>query len=337
MKPGKSTTLPVGVIERHRFDVGIEELQTFLAVAELGSFSLAAEHLNLSQPSISNRIRRLETKLFVRLLDRTTRRAELTEAGQRLYDQATETLFGLRRLLQNFKKEAVSRDREVRVAATPMVATIGLPPILGLFRKAHTSITVLLHDLAPADALKHVADGSCDLAVMALAESWPNVSFEPLLSDTCVVITSLQHPLLKNASATLRDALQYPLLSPDRHAGLRAAIVAEARKRDLTVTLSPEARGVSNVMTLVAMAAAGLGVCFHPRLFVPAALEPTIGMLPLADCQIVRKFGIVTADNRPLSVSARKFRDFVRASIAKITAPAEGGWQPIRSVPSDNS
>lgn len=318
MKPGTSTPLPPAVIKRHRFDVGIEELQTFLAVAELGSFSRAAEHLSLSQPSISNRVKRLEGKLSVRLLDRTTRRAELTVAGQLLYREATETLLGLRKLLQDFNKEALSRDRQVKVAATPTFATISLPPILALFHKAHPSITILLQDLSPADALDHVADGRCDLAVVAMAEPRPNVSFEPLLSDTCAVITSRRHPLLRNASATLADVLKYPLLSSDRQTSLRNAIIAEARERDLAVTLSPEARGVSSAMALLAMAAAGLGVCFYPRSFVPAELEPTVGMVPLADCQIVRRFGIVTADHRPLSASARKFCDFLRTSIAQL-------------------
>ncbi len=301
-------------IERHRFDIGLEDLQTFLAVAELGSFSRAAGLLNLSQPSISNRVRRLEEKLQVRLLDRTTRRVELTQQGQRLYGQAFETLRGLDSLLQEFNGDALSRDRQVRVAATLMVATVGLPPTLRRFHDAYPSITVQLHDLMPGDALDHVADGRCDLAVMSLVEERNGLSFEPLISSECVVVAALGHKLLRHAAAPLAEVLDYPLLSPDAHVGIRRALMAEAERRSLTVRISPEARAVSNVITLLAMAAAGLGVCIHPRSFVPAELEPTIGVVRFADWEIIRTFGIVTASDRPIPASARKFRDFLRAS-----------------------
>ena len=64
------------------------------------------------------------------------------------------------------------------------------------------------------------------------------------------------------------------------------------------------------------MAAVGLGVCIHPRSLVPIELEPAIGVVPLADCEIVRTFGVVTAQDRPLSPAARRFRDFLRAFVA---------------------
>ncbi len=302
-------------IEKHRFDIGLEDLQTFLAVADLRSFSAAATHLNLSQPSVSNRVRRLEEKLLVRLLDRTTRQVELTAHGQRLYLQASETLFGLRNLLQDFGDETSSRTRQVNIAATLMVATFGLPPILRDFHDAHPTAILKLHDLTPAEAVEQVADGRCDMAIMVLAEPHAGISFEPLAADPCVVITQRGHRLLRHETATLAEVLEHTVLIPDTQTGFRQALIAEAEKRGLTIRLSPEARGVSNGMTLLAMAAAGLGVCIHPRSFIPAELEPTIGIARLGDCEIVRIVGIVTSDSRTLSSTARKFRDFVRASM----------------------
>ena len=230
---------PPSGLERYRFDIGLEDLQTFLAVAELGSFSRAAEQLNLSQPSISNRIRRLEEKLLVRLLDRTTRRVELTPTGRRLYVQSSETLRSLRGLLQDLNREAAAREREVRVAATLMVATVGLPQLLKDFHAAHPSITVSVHDLAPDDALEQVVDGRCDLAVMALMKDQPHTAFEPLISDTCVVVTSRGHRLLEHAAAPLAEVLAHPLLSIDGHVDLRRVVVKEADLVDLTFRVWP--------------------------------------------------------------------------------------------------
>ena len=321
--------LPSG-LEKHRFDIELGDLQTFLAVAELESFSRAAAHLNLSQPSISNRIRRIEEKLGVRLLDRTTRRVELTPPGQRLYHQATQTLHGLRALLQEFNNEALSKQRQVKVVATLMVATLGLPPLLRLFHDAFPSTTMTLHDTTPAEAVDMVLDQRCDLAVMARPEPRPGISFEPLLSDPCVAVTPLAHSLLRHRAAPFAEVLEHAILSPNGHVGLRQAIMAEADRRGLKVQLSPEARGVGNVMTLIAMAAAGFGVCIHPRSFVPAELEPTVGVVPFADCEIIRVFGIVTREGQRLSSAASDFRDFLRATVR---SRAQGSpWKPAAPI-----
>lgn len=305
-------------IEKHRFDIGLEDLQTFLAVADVGSFSRAAERLNLSQPSISNRVRRLEEKLHVRLLSRTTRRVELTEPGRRLYLQSSEALSGLRSLLSEFALETASRTREVKVAATPMVAA-SLALLLRGFQEANPSITASLSDLTPVEAMSRVSEGRCDMAVMVMSKPRPNLVFQPLLSDPCVVVTPLGHPLLQREAAPLAEVLNYPLLSADGHADLRRMVLARAEERGLTVRLSPEGRGVQNSMTLLAMAAAGLGVCIHQRSFIPNELKPTIGIVPLADCEIVRTFGLVTAEGQPLSPPARRFAEFLRTAMVGAT------------------
>ena len=320
--------------EIHRYDVGLEDLQTFLAVAELGSFSQAASQLNLSQPSISNRIRRLEEKLLTQLLLRTTRRVELTPQGRRLYLQASETLRSLRTLFQEFGSEASLRDRQVRIAATLTVATIGLPPILRRFRDAHPAISLALRDCTPSEAMDYVTDGTCDLAVLAMKEPRSGLSFEPLVADPCVVVAALRNPLLRHAAVPFAEVLEHALLSPSGHVGLRRAVVAEAEKRGLSVRFSAEAEGVSNAMTLIAMAAADFGVCIHPRSFVPAELQPTVGVVPFSDCEIVRTFGILTCDSRPLSLAARNFCGFLTASLpqgATATGRGAGPTAPGRS------
>lgn len=323
---------PASGSERFRFDIGLEDLQTFVAVAELGSFSRAAELLNLSQPSISNRVRRLEEKLLVRLLDRTTRKVELTAAGRRLYLQSAETLKSLRDLLREFTGEAAARERQVHVAATLMVATIGLPSVLRRFHEANPQVNATLHDTSPHGGIARVKDGRCDLAVMSLREPQAGVQFEPLFDDPCVVVTPRGHSLLRHEAVPLAEVLAEPLLSPEGHVDLRRAVEAEADRLGVEVRLAPEARGVSNTFTLLAMAAAGLGVCIHPRSFIPAELEPMLGIRPLADAQIIRTFGLVTPEARPLTPAARRFRDFMRASIGLGRNP----WGPPVSFAADD-
>ncbi|WP_242140531.1 LysR family transcriptional regulator [Sphingomonas sp. TREG-RG-20F-R18-01] len=302
-------------MDKERFDISLEDLQTFLAVADQGSFSRAAERLALSQPSISNRVKRLEEKLNVRLLERTTRKVELTQHGRRLHERASITLRALRDLLQEFHAETGMRRRQVEVAATMMIASVALAPILGSFAEAHPDISVRLRDRIPDAAVAEVLDGECDMAVMVLERSNPALAFEPLLADRCVAVTPLGHPLLQKGSATFAEVLRYSILSPDGHVALRRAIEEAAAARGLDITLSAPARGVTNVMTLLAMAAAGLGVCIHPSTLIPAEFRPTIGLVEIEDCEILRTIGIVTATGRNLSGPAMRFREHLRRAV----------------------
>lgn len=311
-------------IERYRFDVSLEDLQTFVAVGELGSFSRAADLLNLSQPTISNRIRRLEGKLLTRLLDRTTRRVELTAQGRRLHLQSSETLATLRLLLKEFTGEAAARAQEVHVAATMMVASMGLPHLIRAFHDQHSSVRASVHDLLPQEAIEEVRSGNCDLAIMARSEHTMDFQFEPLFVDRCVAITQRGHALLRHESAPLAEVLAEPLLIPNGQRVLFGAIRAEADRLGIEICLAPEAQGVRNAFTLLAMAAAGLGVCIHPSCFVPAELKPTIGSVPLRDASIAREFGLVTVMDRPQSPAVRRFCNFMRKSV-------QAGPNPWRS------
>lgn len=101
--PGERLLSPAGI--------GLPELETFIAVAELGSFSLAAKRLNLSQPAVTARVQKLESTLGTRLLHRTTRSVEVSEAGRRLMGEAGRVLHDLRALISEFREASVQKGQ----------------------------------------------------------------------------------------------------------------------------------------------------------------------------------------------------------------------------------
>ena len=305
---------------RGRFDIGLDELETFLKVVELSSFSQAAQQLNLSQPSISNRVKRLEEKLSVRLLHRSTRKLEVTPEGQRLYDEASETLRGLRRLCQEFNSQTNARHRYVDVAAGMMISTLVLPPVARAFSKRHPTTELRVRNLLPDAAVSLVREGRCDMAIIGFGSQPPNMPFELLASDVCVVVTPKGHPLAKFKAAPFAELLKYSLLTPDVYVAVQRAVLAEAERRGLTPRFATEAREAGNIMTCLAMVAAGLGVCLHPQSLIPRDLRSALDVVPLADFTIERKFGIVHSAEGELSLAARQFRDVVRSMLG------ESGW-----------
>ncbi len=318
---GYATRVPAARPDKQRFDVSLEDLQTFLAVADLGSFSRAAEQLSLSQPSVSNRIRRLEEKLSCQLLRRTTRRIDLTTDGARLHTQAAPMLTALKRLLRDFDIEATARRTEVNVVTTAMVATVALPPLVKAFGDLHPAISVRLHDRLPAGALRAVTDGACDFAIMATEALPPEVRSELLTTDTCVVVTPLAHSLCSIGAATLAEVLQHELLVPAGYVVLRDAIDNAASQHGLTARYAAQAQGVTNTMTLLAMTAAGLGIGIHPGSLIPSELLPTIGVIRLADCAVTREFRIVVATGAELSPAASTLLAYLRSVVS-----TDDGW-----------
>lgn len=301
--------------EKQRFDVSLEDLQTFLAIAEENSFTRVAEQLSLSQPSISNRIRRLEEKLGVQLFERSSRRVEITSDGRRLFDQTAVTLKTLKRVLRDFHTDATMRRRRVDIAATLLVATVALPPILRSYQDRHPNTSIRVHDLMPAAAMSAVRDGVCDLAVIVPEGSSHGLDIELLTTDECVVVTPRGHPLLNYETVTLAQALEHPILSMDVHQGLQRSILAAAAQRGLHVSWASHARDCSTVLVLLAMAASGLGIAFHPRTLIPHELMSLVGTVPLSDCCFQRPFSIITSATSSLSGPAVQFRDYLRTCV----------------------
>jgi DNA-binding transcriptional LysR family regulator len=301
--------------EKQRFDVSLEDLQTFLAVADAGSFTRVAEQLSLSQPSISNRIRRLEGKLGVVLFERSSRKVKITPDGQRLYDQTAVTLHSLKRVLQDFHSEQLARRRRIDIAATLMVASLALPPIVRSFEANHPDYSFGVHDGLPHACVESVRSGECDMGLLVLDDhDEPGIEFEPLTTDHCVIVTPRGHPLLEHEQVTLAQALEYPLLTLHAHHILKA-VQRAAADRGLHVKLAPEVRSGSNQFLTLSMTAAGFGICIHPKSLIPHEFLPMLGMVPLSDCELPRRFGIVTSASRPLSAAASAFRHHLKASI----------------------
>ncbi len=111
---------------RSRISIGPDELETFLTIAEHGSFSKAAEQLSLAQPSISNRVQRLERTLRTRLFERTNRAVILTADGERLRTRVEPIIRDLHAVIEEFCSDPDRRQRSVVIAATPMLAVAGL-------------------------------------------------------------------------------------------------------------------------------------------------------------------------------------------------------------------
>ncbi|WP_170134936.1 LysR family transcriptional regulator [Acuticoccus kandeliae] len=287
----------------------LAEIATFIAVAELGSFRAAATKLNVSQSTVSVRVRQLEESLGIRLFQRSTRQVVLTSGGSRLLDAARDALGELEKLSRQLREEGELKQGRVALTALPTVAASLLPRVLLAFHKRYPMVEVTAIDCTADRALALVLAGDVDVALVSEPANRRDLTFNRLLRDECLVIVPTGHPAAAWEAITLEDLADAPLMVPARGSGFRATIEAAFAANGRT--FSP-AREAQNITTLIAYVEMGMGFSFVPSIFAHKLDASRCRTLRIGPVPIFRDIGTVTAAERPVTPAARAFIDFLR-------------------------
>ena len=303
-----------GTASRTPLRLELVDLETFAAVATLGSFSAAARQLNITQPSVTSRIQRLETSLGTKLLIRTTRKVELTRRGSLLRTEADKTLAGLRRIADRFRLDAAAARNRVVVAATPMVAATMLPDVIRSHGERHPGVEIQVRDLGHGDALQAIAVGDADVAVVAFDGKDKRFRSQTLRNDDIVLIVPPNHPLARSGRATLDEIAAFPLMMLEQYETMRARIAAEVARHGLT--LKPAA-SAGNLNTLVGMLDAGMGVLLLPRVMARRSLQAGHVVVEIDGIELHRRFCIVMLRDAQPTTVVRRFCRHLREEMAE--------------------
>jgi len=290
--------------------VTLRQLRTFKTVADLSSFSLAAQRLHLSQPSISYQVKELEQTLGVPLLDRLGKRIQLTEAGALLYGYA-------RRMLDVLDEAAVAVEEmrgiqrgTLRVGASTTVGIYLLPAALGAFKKLHPGLVISLEIGTRARVQEQVLRNELDLAVVGPALKDPELAIIPFLSDELVVVAPAGHPLVGKHGLNLKDLTASPFVMREAASGSRWSLEKAARKAGAKLTVAMELGSNGAIKHAVEH---GLGLAVLSRY--ACALELASGRLVELDVRgfpIRRDWHIVHLKRRKLPSSVIAFIAFLK-------------------------
>src|SRR5450759_3258232 len=218
------------------------QLAAFCAVVELHSFSHAAERLGVTQPAVSMQIRALEERFGQRLLDRSGRRVEPTEAGQRLY-RGAQRLIALEEQLQN--EVASVEEGELRgrleIGSSTGPGDRVLPLLLCEFQRLSPAVSISLSVFDTQTVVERVAEREIELGVVGAARKHRGVVFEPFFRDDVVLACRPDHRFA-GRTISLEELRSEPLIVMQEGAGVRQLLEDElrphgARLRDLDVRL----------------------------------------------------------------------------------------------------
>ncbi|WP_108444570.1 LysR family transcriptional regulator [Halomonas denitrificans] len=276
-----------------------QSLQAFLAVADSGSFSRAAEQLHLTQPAVSKRIAVLEGQIDARLFDRIGRRVSLTEAGRVLLPRARQILVMVddsRRALGNLEDSVAGR---LTLATSHHIGLHRLPPLLKAYTGQHPDVRLDLHFLDSEQAYQGVLDGELELAVVTLApHPDPQLEAVPVWIDRLCFVCAPDHPLAGRGRLGLHELCAFDAVLPGPLTFTRGLIESRFASAGLTL---PVALSTNYLETLKMMAAIGLGWSLLPERLVAGELHE----LAVDHPPIHRPLGYLVHRSRTRSNAAR--------------------------------
>jgi DNA-binding transcriptional LysR family regulator len=290
--------------------VTLRQLRTFKTVADLSSFSLAAQRLKLSQPSISYQVKELEEALGLPLLERLGKRVELTEAGSVLYGYARRMLDVLDEATIAVEEMRGIRRGTLRVGASTTVGIYLLPAALGAFKKLHPGLVISLEIGSRARVQEQVLRNELDLAVVGPALKDPELAIIPFLSDELVVVAPAGHALAPKRGLTLKDLADQPFVMREAASGSRWSLEKAARKAGAKLTVAMELGSNGAIKHAVE---SGLGLAVISRY--ACALEFSTRRLVELDVRgfpIRRDWHIVHLRRRKLPASVSAFIEFLK-------------------------
>ena len=283
-----------------------DQLETFIEVARLSSFSRAAEKRFRTQPAISSQIRSLEEEVGAKLLDRSGGKVSLTASGKLFLRFAEETLDARKAATTAIAEtERVPRG-EIVVGANEGTCLHILPEVFAHFKKQYPDVAVNIKRADYAKVLESVIDNSVDFGVVSMPITDNRLTAVLIHRDELVLIVPPKHPLSKLKSASAVDIAQYPLLMP-KVGHTRDALDELFHERKLKPRYSME---LDSSELLKRFVAADVGIGFIPRSNVEEDVRANVLVtISLADTQIRRDLALVFRKDKALSRAALAFID----------------------------
>ncbi len=234
--------------------MNLTQLETFVRVAEHGSFSKAALVLGVAQPSLSRHVRALEIELREPLLLRHGRGVQLTETGRQLLDHC----HGILHLVTQAKDDLSARRDEpvgdIAIAMTPSLARLHTLPLIRAFRKAMPKARLAIIEGFSAHITEWLITGRVDLGLVYNPEPLPSLEIRPL-RDGRLFLVSLANEA-PDGPVTLRQLAKYPLVMPQRGHTFRKLVESAAAMAGVQLCIEWE---VSSIPVILDLVAAGMG------------------------------------------------------------------------------
>jgi DNA-binding transcriptional LysR family regulator len=288
----------------------LRRLEIFIKVAELGSFSRAAEALFLTQPTVSEHVRALEDELGVPLLDRLGRGATPTRAGTLLLGYAQRMLALSREAGQAIAQFQGRVSGELLVGGSTIPGEYVLPELIGAFRAKYPDVSVSLRVGGSGEVQAWVEEGRVEIGVVGAPPTARVLESRRLMAD----VVPAGHAWAARASVSLGDLQSEPMIVRERGSGSRETFERALEGVGLGLAAFRVVGEITSTQAIKQAVRAGVGVSIISRRAVEDECRAgLLACVKLRDVNISRAFHLVTHRDRSRSPLAQAFLTFVES------------------------
>jgi LysR family hydrogen peroxide-inducible transcriptional activator len=291
----------------------IHQLRYFVAVAEAGSFSRAAERCYVAQPSLSQQVKKLEASVGHLLFDRLSHGVVLTEAGRALLPRARRILAEVQEARAALKEDLETGAGLLAVGAIPTMAPYLLPPVLCHFRRAYPNCELSVREDLTERLIEAVVDGELDCAVVSTPIDEPLIALEVLGSERLLFTASRGHPLPPADRVTLQFLREEPAIVLHEMHCLGQQIRDFCRAHQVNHRIVCRSTQLETVERLVSL---DLGVSLLPEMAARADHADDRMYCTLAGADPRREIAVAWRRGRSRSTLARRFVELLSADLA---------------------
>lgn len=304
----------------------IRQLRTFVHVAELGSFSKAADRLHIAQPALSRQIRLLESELKAALFIRHGRGVRLTDAGTLFLDRASGILRQIEQARADVAAEAGDVSGEVSIGVPPSVGIVLTGPLVADFREAFPKVKLKIVEGVGGFVHEWMLGGRLDIGILYQPGAPRQIETAPLWSEDLHLIGPAGARLSHKYPVPLASLAGLPLILPSQGFGLRGLLERHAARHDVALKIEIEADAMRIQKDLTAR---GLGHTVLPYASVRAEVEAgQLSTAPIVDPVIPRQVVRAFPADRPVSRATRLLGDRLFVVVRKMIAAGE--WPGLR-------
>ncbi|MET0520176.1 MAG: LysR family transcriptional regulator [Burkholderiaceae bacterium] len=287
-------------------DMNLRQVRAFVTVAQLRSFTRAAELMHLSQPALTVQIRKLEEALRCRLLDRNSRSVELTRIGRDLLPALQRSLQGFDAIVVDTHAQSAGRLGTVRVASLPSFAASLLPEVIQACRQANPGLGFVVRDAVAGQVAQLVRSEEVDVGITGGEVVDGELDLLHQAEDRMQLVFPAGHPIARRRAIRLEHFVELPLVLTDPATSVRAVV----DRAFLAIGRQPLiACETTYMMTAVAMVRAGLGLTILPLSAREVRAESGLECRVIEDPAFVRRIALIKKRQRTLPPAAGAFLD----------------------------
>tara|TARA_B110000196_G_scaffold112434_1_gene97688 strand:- start:1608 stop:2501 length:894 start_codon:yes stop_codon:yes gene_type:complete len=288
----------------------LHQLRYFVEVARQKNFSRAAELCHVSQPSLSQQLKKLEDELGQPLIRRSRHGAQLTEFGESMLPQALQVLSGVRNMSEQAEYRREDYAGRVSLGAIPTVAPYVLPKLIQVSLIEYPQMKLSIVEHTTDELVSQLRQGNLDFALLSppfVGEQ--EMELMSLLEDELLVVLPDQHALADQQILKLRDLSEFPMvLMKDVHCLSRQSVsLCEASGLQPRISLES-----AQIETVIAMVEVGMGFSFVPKMAQPMFKDRAVSFSSVAPTAVTRPIVLASSRYQKMSATQLAFKELVQ-------------------------